>query len=412
MNPIPGPVILLALPVLAAGVSYVVRRLTLVVALVSTLTAAGLALLCAILPLGQSAFVLGQEVAFGRPIVVVGQTLVLDPAGKMWLAFAYALASILYLFAWRMSQGRSFFSFSLVMLALYSLMVMLPDFGLATLTFAFSATVAVFAIQAGQLTSVRGAQRYLVVILLAVPFLLGAAWLLEQAALDAAGLQALVPGLAPESLDNLEQSLTRWALLPAALGFGLLLAAFPFGTWMPALAADAPPLVSAFLFSIGQAMTLFLALIFLQDHPLIASLPATFDAIQLTGLVMAAAGGLMAAVQRDCGPLVWLCGPGRPGGAPPGPGRGGQPEPDAGPVAPGRPQPGDHAGGGGPFDPAPPGGDRSVRRPGGRCTTTAAHHLWFDAGRPGAGRLPVHRRISHPLGCLSRRGRRRLALAR
>ena len=301
MNPIPGPVILLGLPLLAAVLAYVVRRFALVAALIATLTSAGLAVLCLILPLGQSAFVLGREVAFGRPIVIANQTLVLDPAGQMWLAFAFALAPILYLFAWRMSQGRSFFSFSLLVLTFYSLVVMLPSFTLSLLAFAISATLTVFVIQGGQLASVRGAQRYLMVTLLAVPFVLGAAWLLEQSRLDPAGLQALLPNVPAESLAGLERSLAQWALLPAALGFGLLLAAFPFGTWMPALAADAPPLISTFVFTIGQAMALFLALLFVQDNVSTLGLSSTGSAIQLAGLVMAAAGGLMAAVQRDFG---------------------------------------------------------------------------------------------------------------
>jgi formate hydrogenlyase subunit 3/multisubunit Na+/H+ antiporter MnhD subunit len=95
----------------------------------------------------------------------------------------------------------------------------------------------------------------------------------------------------------------RSALLPAGMGFALLLAAFPFGTWMPAVAADAPPIVTAFVFTAGQAMALFLGLIFVRDTPLSLNDPAILAGLQLAGLVMAAAGGIMAAVQRDFGRL-------------------------------------------------------------------------------------------------------------
>lgn len=283
---IPGPILLVALPLLAAVLVYMVRRWAILAAFFSVVTTGLLAFLCLRLPLDRSAFVLGREVAFGHPIIVLGQTLQLDPAGQTWMAFVFVLATVLYLFAWRMSQGRSFFSFSLVILALYALVVLLPVFSLSVLVFAVSVTVAVFIIQGGQTASVRGAQRYLLVTLLAVPLLLIAVWLMEPSLPD---------------VDAVE--LARRGFLPAALGFGFLLAAFPFGTWMPAVAADAPPLVSAFIFTAGQAMAFFLAFVFLRDNPQVAGDPVTAPVIQLAGLVMAVSGGVMAAVQRDFGRL-------------------------------------------------------------------------------------------------------------
>ncbi|NIV30372.1 MAG: hypothetical protein GWN58_13015, partial [Anaerolineae bacterium] len=69
MNPLPGPILLFALPVLAAGVTYLVRRWAILAASFAAATAGVLAFLCLRLPLDRSAFVLGQEVAFGRPVV-------------------------------------------------------------------------------------------------------------------------------------------------------------------------------------------------------------------------------------------------------------------------------------------------------------------------------------------------------
>lgn len=286
MNPIPGPLLLLALPLLAGALSYLVRRWATLAALVASATTGALALLCASLPLDRSAFVLGQEVAFGRPVVILGRNLVLDPAGQAWLTLVFALAAICYLFAWRISQGRSFFPLSLVILSLYTAIALLHNLPLAIITFALSATLAVFIIQAGQPGSIRGAQRYLVVTVLAVPLLLAAVWLADQSQLDANSAE-----------------LVRHSFAPAALGFGLLLAAFPFGTWMPALAADAPPLVTAFFFASGQTMALYLALLFFQHTPLSLGDPAVQTVVQFAGLVMAVTGGIVAAAQRDFGRL-------------------------------------------------------------------------------------------------------------
>lgn len=286
MTPFPGPILLLALPLLAAGVTYLLRRWAILASFVATATAGTLAILCLRLPLDRSAFVLRQEVAFGRPVVILGRDLVLDPASQLWLAFIFALAAAFYLFAWRIPQGRSFFSVSLAILSLYALVALLQTFSLMVLVFAISATLAVFIIQRESRASIRGAQRYLLVTLLAVPLLLAAAWLSEQSGLG---------------LDTTQ--IARQALLPAALGFGLLLAVFPFGTWMPALAADAPPIVTAFIFTAGQAMALFLVLAFVRDVPGLMKDATMSTVIQLSGLVMAASAGLLAAVQRDVGRL-------------------------------------------------------------------------------------------------------------
>ena len=287
MNPLPGPILLFVLPLLAAGVTYLFRRWAFLAAFVAAATSGVLTFLCLQLPLDRSAFVLGQEVGFGRPVVVMGQTLQLQPAGQLWLAFTFGLAGISYLIAWRISQGRSFFPFSQVIMALYVLVILLEGFSLQVLVYAISVTLAVFIVQGGQLTSVRGAQRYLVVSLLAVPLLLAAAWLMNPARST------------PQDAETI-----RRVLLPAALGFGLLLGAFPFGTWMPALAATTPPVITAFIFTAGQGMALYLTLAFLHENPQILSDGIAPAVIQAAGLVMVVAGGVMAAVQRDFGRLL------------------------------------------------------------------------------------------------------------
>jgi len=287
VTPIPGPFIVLILPLLAAVLVFLVRRWALPAAILSATATGALAILCLRLPLDRSAFVLGQEVAFGRPVVIVGRNLMLEPAGQAWLAFGFAVATILYLVAGRISQGRSFFPISLVVLSLYALIALLNSLTLAMIVFAMSAALVVFIIRRERSDSVRGAQRYLVVVLLAVPLIMSAIFMVDQAALEPA-----------------RAALARTALLPAALGFGLLLAAVPFSMWLPALTADAPPLVSAFVLTICQGMAIYLMMAFVSSNPAIGNVPAVPATAQLAGLLMVVAGGLMAAVQRDWGRLL------------------------------------------------------------------------------------------------------------
>jgi formate hydrogenlyase subunit 3/multisubunit Na+/H+ antiporter MnhD subunit len=254
---------------------------------VAAATSAALAFLCIRLPLDGSAFVLGREVAFGRPVVIVGRTLILDPAGQSWLALVFALVAVLCLIAWRPAQGRLFFPLSMVILSLYVLVALLQTFSLAFLVFAMSTAPAVFMVQGDRPGSVRGGLRYVLITLLAVPLLLAAAWLVDQSALATANAE-----------------LSRLAVVPGVLGFALLLAVFPFGTWMPALAADAPPLVGAFLFTASQAVAIFLALIFLRQVPWPLGDPNALEIVQLAGLVTAVSAGIIAAAQRDLGRVL------------------------------------------------------------------------------------------------------------
>ena len=138
MTPIPGPFIVLALPLLAAALVFLVRRWATPAALLSATVTGALAILCLRLPLDRSAFVLGQEVAFGRPVVIVGRTLTLEPAGQAWLAFGFALATILFLVAGRVSQGPFFFPISLAVLSLYGFIALLRSLTLATMNSANS----------------------------------------------------------------------------------------------------------------------------------------------------------------------------------------------------------------------------------------------------------------------------------
>ncbi|MBN1135719.1 MAG: hypothetical protein JXM73_03995 [Anaerolineae bacterium] len=287
MTPIPGPFIVLILPLLAAALVFLVRRWALPAALLSATVTGALAVLCLRLPLDRSAFVLGQEVAFGRPVVILGRNLMLDPAGQAWLAFGFALATALFLVAWRISQGHSFFPISLAVLSLYALIALLHSLTLTAIVLAISAALLTFVIRREQSGAVQGAQRYLVVALLAVPLIVAAIWMVDQSALEPANA-----------------ALARTALLPAALGFGLLLAAIPFSMWLPALTADAPPLVSAFVLTLSQGMAIYLMMAFVNSNPAAGGMPAVPATAQLVGLLMAAAGGLMAAVQRDWGRLL------------------------------------------------------------------------------------------------------------
>ena len=314
-----GPLFLIVLPLALAPVVYLLRRWALLAASLASATALVIARLCLSLPLDRPVSVLGWEVALGEPMVVLGREFALELAGCATLGFIYLIAAIAFLFAWRVSQGGLFFSLGLIILSLLGAAAMIRHFLFAVLFLWIASIIGVFIIQgdrqrpslrlgSGQATGPfdrrrpelaeglrtslragpgRGALRYLVMVSLAIPPLLITPWLID--------LQAVNP-------DNLV--LLRYAAVLLATGFAILLAVAPFHGWASAVAADAPPVVAAFVLTVTNAVVLLLMLSLLQSYPWLSEDPQVFSLLRMGGLLMAAVGGLLAFAQRDFGRLM------------------------------------------------------------------------------------------------------------
>ena len=278
---------LMILPLALVPVVYLLRRWRLLAATLASVTALTLASLCLGLPLDRPVSVLGWEIALGEPMVVLGREFALDLAGGFTLGFIYLIATVAFIFAWRVSQGDLFFPWGLIVLSLLSAAVMIRHFLFAVLFLWVASIVSVLIIQGDREGSRRGALRYLVMVSLAVPLLLVTPWLID--------LQALNP-------DNL--ALLRYAAVLLAMGFAILLAAAPFHGWVSAVAANAPSVAAAFVLTATNAVVLLLMLNLLQSYPWLSEDPQVFSLLRLGGLLMAAVGGLLAFAQRDFGRLL------------------------------------------------------------------------------------------------------------
>ncbi|MFQ5813296.1 MAG: proton-conducting transporter membrane subunit [Anaerolineae bacterium] len=282
-----APLFLIVLPLVLAPVVYLLRRWALLAASLASATALVMASLCLHLPLDRPVSLLGWEVALGQPMVVLGREFALELAGGFTLGFICLIATIAFLFAWRVSQGSLFFPLGLIILSLLGAAVMIRHFLFAVLFLWIASIVAVFIIQGDGQGPRRGALRYLVMVSLAILPLMITPWLID--------LQAVNP-------DNL--ALLRYAALLLAIGFAILLAVVPFHGWVSAVAADAPPVAAAFVLTVTNAVVLLLMLNLLQSYPWLSEDPQVFRLLRLGGLLMAAVGGLLAFAQRDFSRLL------------------------------------------------------------------------------------------------------------
>ena len=105
---IAGPVLVLAVLLVAAAAAYLLRRLE----AVSALLAAGVSALLAVglwrLPLNRPAIIAGRPVLLGKPVVINDLSLVITPASRALVVFLLITAAVTFILAWRTYQGRTF----------------------------------------------------------------------------------------------------------------------------------------------------------------------------------------------------------------------------------------------------------------------------------------------------------------
>ena len=278
---IAGPWILVLLPLAAAALVYMVRRWAFLGALLAGGTTGALAWLCFTAPLAQPVTLLEQSILMGEPVAVLGRELVLTPVSQIALGFLFAIAAVSFLLAWPLSPGRSFFPLGLVLLSGWAAAILMQHLAFAVIILWLVSTLATMVIQGGRLASIRGAGRQMIILTLVIPLLLLVSTLIDARAVN------------PDDF-----TLTQPVILLTAIGLAGLFAAFPFEGWVAAMTTDAQPGVVALLISGYQVVVLLLALNLFHDQPWLVADGQILSLLAWGGLLTAAIGGLLAAVQR------------------------------------------------------------------------------------------------------------------
>ena len=266
--------LLIFIPLAAAVLVYLLRRYWTIAVFVSLGTTLALAAICTQVPLEEPAHLLGRE-------------LVLDDLSRFVLIFLFSLASLMILYAWQVPQGWGFCPSLLATLGLLSGAMMIRTFLIAVILLEMAGLILVFMIHGRRPASVGAALGYIVPIVVAMPCLLLASWLM-----DAYPLQP----------DNL--LLVRFTIIALSLGFGILLAVVPFHSWLPAVAAEAPAMTSASLICIFSLASLALLLSVLNSHLWLMSGVNSLSVLSMAGLLTAVVGGVLAFAQRQPGRLL------------------------------------------------------------------------------------------------------------
>lgn len=218
---------------------------------------------------------------------ILGRRLSLTSADTMLLAIVYISASIWFAASHDSGAVRRVVSIGMAVAALLVASLAVEPFLYAALLIELAVLLSMPLLSPPGLPPSRGAIRFLILQTLAMSLILFAGWLI-------AGVEAN-----PGDLTQVGES----AIL-LGLGLMLLLAIFPFFSWIPMLAEGANLYVASFLLWIFPTFALFFGLGFLDNYAWMRESPELIAILQGAGSLMVVAGGVWSAFQRHAGRIL------------------------------------------------------------------------------------------------------------
>ncbi len=285
---IPASLIVLAIPLIGAALAYALRRWHSLEILTAVLSCGAVIFLLA-RPVTSVITLPGYIIDIDAPLDIIGRTLQVRAADRLPILVLFLNAAIVYAMSWRTAQGWTFVPIGLTVLAAMSAGLMIRPFQYAALAFEAAAALAALMIQAertGEGTT-RGAMRYLAITTLALPMFLLAGWVIDRSVnVNPTDAEAMAAAFNP-------------AIILLLIGFGLIFGAVPLFTWIHPVAKDAPPLVTAFLGSVGLSACTFLFLAFWQEYDWLRTSPTVMNVLLTGGVAMLLFGGGLAWAQSS-----------------------------------------------------------------------------------------------------------------
>jgi len=226
-----------------------------------------------------------------NPMRLMGRTFLLDPLTQQTMALLFVTSAVLFVASWRLQQGWYFPPLGLVVLSLFAVAGMSRHLGITAVALMLAAIVSLPIIQGDEAPpyqgwqggSIRAAWRFLAMMLIALPFVLMAAWRVDAYR---------------EDVEHNAAYLAQAALF-LAVGIGLWTGAAPLHGWATAVGAGSPPVAAAFvLIGFPLLALVTLAHVFAEAAWFTWSIAAGHWLL-LAGLASAGLGGLFAAVQRN-----------------------------------------------------------------------------------------------------------------
>jgi len=281
-----APVLWIFLPTLAGGILLLVRNQKLL-SLLAGILCALLAIAALLLPIESPLNIQAWTFKIQSSFNILGRSLVLTDPDRAWLVLIFGAAAFWFTPAASIQIARRMVPLGLVITSLLVAALAVEPFLYAALLIQTAVLLSVPLLSPPGSRPGKGILRFLIYQTIAMAFILFSGWLLS-------GMEAN-PG------DLL--LVTRAATL-LGLGFALLLAVFPFYTWIPLLSAETHPFVAGFILWSFPTVSLFFGLGFLERYAWLRESDSLLVTLITAGVVMIFFGGVLAFFQRNLGRML------------------------------------------------------------------------------------------------------------
>lgn len=281
------PLVIITVPLIASAVVYAFRQWVWIQSVLAVLSCSLLIILTLQVPLEQMVVFAGWDVMVETSWEWMGRSFVFEQSDRPVLTFIFSASILFFAGASATRVSPQFVPVGLALLSFLVATFFVYPFLYASLFLLLATIVAAFMILDGNHRSTRGSLRMLLFTTLALPFIM------------MAGSQIEIYHGNPDSVMLLGSAMTF-------LGVGclIMLAAFPFHSWMPMVAQDASPYVAAFIFSVSHSALFLFFLDTFSQYAWFRDNTSVLSVLYLVGMAMVIVGAVFAFGQRSLGRLM------------------------------------------------------------------------------------------------------------
>jgi formate hydrogenlyase subunit 3/multisubunit Na+/H+ antiporter MnhD subunit len=275
------------IPGLVGIVLYFLRRWRKLTVISATVITGLLALAAAKIPIGEIILIGPWSFKISNTLQLLGRRFILDNPDRPLLVLISLTVTFWLAGSYLARPGSLFIPSGLGIMALLTAALAVEPFFYAAMLIEMAALLCVPLLSALGQKNNRGVLRFITFQTIGIPFILFTGWLLSEYEIN------------PANSDLLAQ-----AAILSALGFGFLMAIFPFHTWIPMLSEEAHPYAAAFVFFMLPGFVSLFGLGFLERYAWLRNAPNIFSLLRSVGLLMIVTGGIFAAFQNHLGRMM------------------------------------------------------------------------------------------------------------
>ena len=277
-----APIIWIIVPFLAAVFFWFIQQKQRLV----FYSAAGLSFLLGLVALFQkidSALRIGSlAINIQSTMTILGRSLVLDNADRIYLAFVYISLFFWYLGAQAFHTSSKFFPLGMAVVALLTAGLAVEPFLYSAILVELAVIISLPLLLTRDSPIGKGLLRYFIFQSLALPMIMLAGWILS-------GVQT--------SFSDMNQLYIAAVLL--GLGFAFWLGLFPFHMWIPEFCSENDPFTNGFVMGILPVAVILIMLDYINGLTWLKDAAFITPALSVCGTLMVVTGGVWAAVQTD-----------------------------------------------------------------------------------------------------------------